>query len=132
MSKPAAKLGDQVRGTDIHVVMVPAGSGTAPKPTSMPFNGIITTGCVPTVLICGKPAAVVGSVAVNTPPHVPTGGTFQTPPTNQGTVMVGSKTVIVGGKAAARAGDKVLTCNDPAPAPTGTVVVPACTVMVGD
>lgn len=131
MSKPAAKLGDQVRGVDVHIVLVQTGSGTVPTPTSMPFSGVITTGCVPTVLITGKPAAVVGSVAVNTPPHVPTGGRFQTPPSNQGTVLLGSATVLFGGKPAARAGDKVLTCNDPSPAPNGTVVVPACTVLVG-
>ncbi|WP_442785218.1 PAAR domain-containing protein [Amycolatopsis sp. H20-H5] len=127
----AAKLGDRVRGTDVHVVLVQAGSGTVPRPTSMVFDGVIMTGCVATVLICGKAAAVVGSVAVNTPPHVPTGGNFQTPPTNQGMVMMGSGTVLIGGRPAARADDKVLTCNDPAPAPNGMIVVPACTVMIG-
>jgi uncharacterized Zn-binding protein involved in type VI secretion len=36
--------------------------------------------------------------------------------------MVVSRLILVNGKPLARAGDKVLTCNDPAPAPTGTIV----------
>jgi uncharacterized Zn-binding protein involved in type VI secretion len=127
---PAAKQGDKVVAVDTHIVMVPTAGGPVPTPTQLPFNGMIAQGCVPTVLIEGKPAAVVGSIAVNAPPHVPDKGSFQTPPTNQGTVMLGSATVLLGGKPAARAGDKVLTCNDPAPAPVGTVQCTS-TVLIG-
>lgn len=122
MGVPAAKLGDKVLGTDTHIVMVPSAVGPVPTPTPMPFAGTIASGCSTDVLIEGKPAAVVGSVAVNQPPHVPTGGPFQVPPTNQGTVLAGSPTVLVNGKPAARHGDKVNTCNDPVPAPNGTIV----------
>jgi uncharacterized Zn-binding protein involved in type VI secretion len=115
MGKPAAKLGDQVVGTDIHVVMVPT-------PTPFPFAGRITAGCSTDVLIEGKPAAVHGSLATNLPPHLPAGGPFQKPPDNRGTVIAVNPLVLVNGKPLARAGDKVLTCNDPAPAPTGTLV----------
>ncbi|WP_306463164.1 PAAR domain-containing protein [Solihabitans fulvus] len=76
------------------------------------------------------PAATVGSIAMNSPPHVPTGGPFQVPPTNQGVVAMGSATVLINGKPAARSGDPVNTCNDPAPAPTG-VIGGASTVVVG-
>ncbi|WDZ87012.1 PAAR domain-containing protein [Micromonospora cathayae] len=122
MGVPAAKLGDKVVGTDTHIIMIPSPVGPVPTPTPMPFAGTIATGCSTDVLIEGKPAAVVGSGAVNSPPHVPTGGPFQVPPTNQGTVLAGSPTVLINGKPAARHGDKVNTCNDPAPAPNGTIV----------
>ncbi|XTZ18428.1 PAAR domain-containing protein [Micromonospora echinospora] len=122
MGVPAAKLGDKVVGTDTHIIMVPSPGGPVPTPTPMPFAGTITTGCSTDVLIEGKPAAVVGSGAQNAPPHVPTGGPFQVPPTNQGTVLAGSPTVLVNGKPAARHGDRVNTCNDPAPLPNGTIV----------
>ncbi|MFI5493467.1 PAAR domain-containing protein [Actinoplanes sp. NPDC051859] len=36
--------------------------------------------------------------------------------------MAGSPTVLINGKPAARTGDKVPTCNDPAPVPTSTII----------
>ena len=122
MSKPAAKMGYAVVGTDTHIIMVPSPGGPVPTPTPMPFAGKILNGCVNTVLIGGQPAAVLGSEAVNVPPHIPTGGPFQVPPTNKGTIIEGSPTVLIGGKPAARAGDKVMTCNDPAPMPVSSIV----------
>ncbi len=85
------------------------------------------------VTIEGQPAATVGSVAINQPPHVPTppGTAFQVPPTNRGTVQTGSGSVLINGQGAARLGDPVATCNDPAPAPTGTVTTGSATVAVG-
>lgn len=131
MGQPAAKMGDKVVGTDIHIVMVPTPGGPVPTPTPCPFNGTITGGCSPDVLIAGAPAAVVGSIAMNNPPHVPAGGPFQVPPTNQGTIMQGSPTVLIDGKPAARMGDPVNTCNDPAPAPTSVVQAATATVLIG-
>jgi uncharacterized Zn-binding protein involved in type VI secretion len=79
----------------------------------------------------GKPAAVVGSTADNSPPHVPASpGTFQRPPANKGTVQLGSQTVMINGKPAARNGDKALTCNDPSDLPVGTVIAVG-TVLIG-
>jgi uncharacterized Zn-binding protein involved in type VI secretion len=127
---PAAKQSDPVTGTDIHIVLVPSPGGPVPTPTPLPFNGTITGGCSPNVLIDKMPAAVVGSTATNVPPHIPPNGTFQVPPTNQGTVVVGSATVRINNKPAARVGDPVQTCNDPAPAPTGTIGG-ASTVLIG-
>jgi uncharacterized Zn-binding protein involved in type VI secretion len=129
MGVPAAKLDDRVVGTDTHIIMLPSPTGPVPTPTPMPFSGTITTGCSTDVLIEGRPAAVVGSVAMNAQPHLPTGGPFQVPPTNQGTIMAGSPLVLINGKPAARDGDKVSTCNDPAPAPTGTVVATGQVMM---
>jgi uncharacterized Zn-binding protein involved in type VI secretion len=96
----------------------------------LPFSGTITGGCSTDVFIAGMPAAVVGSTATNAPVHIPPSGTFATPPTNQGTVSKGSATVLINGKPAARAGDPVMTCNDPAPAPTSQIVA-AGTVEIG-
>ena len=82
------------------------------------------------VNIEGKPAAVQGSTATNTPSHVPQGGPFQKPPSNKATVMLGSASVFINGKPAARNGDKATTCNDPADLPAGTVVAVG-TVFIG-
>jgi uncharacterized Zn-binding protein involved in type VI secretion len=73
---------------------------------------------------------VTGSGATNNPPHMPTGGPFQNPPTNRGTVGKGSTSVLIGGKPAARSGDRVLTCADPAPALNG-VIISTSTVLIG-
>ena len=127
---PAAKQGDKVVGTDTHIVLVPTPGGPVPTPMPLPFAGTITGGCSTNVMISGMPAATVGSTATNAPPHIPPGGPFQVPPTNQGTVTKGSATVLINSKPAARAGDTVMTCNDPAPAPTSSLVC-AGTVMIG-
>lgn len=133
MGQPAAKMGDKVVGVDIHIILIPAPPAPPiPTPLPHPFNGTISQGCSTNVMIQGQPAAVVGSVAMNTPPHIPQGGPFQAPPNNQGTIIMGSMTVFINNKPAARMGDTANTCNDPAPAPMGTVVVAgAPTVLIG-
>ncbi len=131
MSPPAAKQGDQITATDIHIILVPAAAGaTVPTPIPHPFVGIINSGTSTDVLIEGRGAATVNSTATNTPPHVPQGGPFQKPPTNQGKITMGSSTVLINNKPAARAGDTAMTCNDPVDAPVGTVVATS-TVMIG-
>ena len=52
------------------------------------------------------------------------------PPSNRATITLGSATVKINGKMAARNGDTATTCNDPADLPIGTVVA-AATVMIG-
>ncbi len=103
-----------------------------PTPLPHPFIGLIDGNLSADVKIGGLPAATVGSTASNTPPHLPTppGTAFQIPPTNRGTIMVGSATVMINGKPAARNGDQVQTCADPVPNMTG-IVVAAGTVMIG-
>lgn len=128
---PAAKQGDTVVGVDTHIYLIPAAAGApVPTPLPSPFNGILQLNLSANVLIQGMPAATVGSVAVNTPPHLPQGGPFQKPPTNQGEIMLGSITVLINGKGAARNGDTARTCNDPVDLPVGTVVA-AGTVLIG-
>lgn len=133
MGQPAAKQGDQITGVDIHIVMVPAPPAPpVPTPLPHPFSGIINGGLSSDVKIMGMPAATVDSTADNTPPHIPTppGVSFQKPPANKAKIQMGSMTVKINGKAAARNGDIAMTCNDPAGMPVGTVIAVG-TVMIG-
>jgi uncharacterized Zn-binding protein involved in type VI secretion len=131
MGMPAAKQGDTVVGLDTHIFMIPAAAGApVPTPLPSPFNGILQMNLSATVRIMGMPAATVGSIAINTPPHLPQGGPFQRPPSNQGEIIMGSATVMINGKPAARAGDTARTCGDPVDLPVGSVVA-AGTVLIG-
>jgi uncharacterized Zn-binding protein involved in type VI secretion len=130
VGQPAAKQGDQVMATDTHIVMIPSPGGPIPTPLPHPFAGQLDGSLVASVKIEGKPAAVQGSTATNTPSHIPQGGPFQSPPSNRATIQLGSATVTIGGKAAARNGDTAMTCNDPADLPVGTVIA-AGTVTIG-
>ena len=132
MGQPAAKQSDIIQAIDTHIVMVPTPGGPVPTPTpGHPFNGMIDGNLSTDVKIIGLPAATMGSTATNQPPHIPIGGpSFQIPPTNQATIIIGSATVLINGKQATRNGDTANTCNDPAPLPVGTVIA-AGTVMIG-
>ncbi len=116
--------------TDIHIVMIPSPGGPVPTPLPHPFTGQLDGGLSTDVNIEGKPAAVLGTTATNTPSHIPQGGPFQNPPTIQATIQPGSGTVMINGKPAARNGDTALTCNDPADLPVGTVIAVGA-VMIG-
>jgi len=133
MTKPMAKQDDLVVAVDVHVVMVPSPGGPVPTPTPMPFKGKLSDALCETVLVEDKAAAVVGSKAKNEPAHVPVGGpSFQKPPTDEGTIQMGSNTVIIEDKGAVRMGDTAITCNDPADKPGGKVITTGATVMAGD
>ncbi len=93
---PAARL------TDMHVC--PLSTGPVPH-----VGGPITGPGVPTVLIGGQPAAVVGDLVTCTGPP--------------DTISKGSATVMIGGKPAARIGD--LTAHG------GNIVLGLPTVMIG-
>lgn len=128
MGQPAAKKGDQITATDMHLIQPPG--PTSPVLLPHPFSGIIDGGLSSDVKIMGQPAATVNSTATNTPAHVPSGGSFVKPPANRATIMLGSLTVMINGQPVARNGDMALTCNDPADLPLGTVVATG-TVMIG-
>jgi uncharacterized Zn-binding protein involved in type VI secretion len=112
--------------------MVPSATGLVPTPLPHPFAGMIDGGLSSNVKIMGKAAATAGSTADNQPAHQPSppGVSFQKPPSNKGTIQIGSPTVNINGKAAARNGDTAMTCNDPADLPAGTVIAVG-TVMIG-
>ncbi|MBV7335206.1 hypothetical protein KFU94_44595 [Chloroflexi bacterium TSY] len=132
MGNPIARQGDQVVTVDTHIVLVPTAGGPVPTPLPHPFSGQLDGALSTTVSTNGKAVATVDSTANNQPAHTPTppGVSFQTPPMNKGTVMLGSATVKVQGKMVARATDTVKTCNDPADAPVGQIIA-AGTVFVG-
>ena len=131
MGQPAAKEGDQIVATDTHIILIPAAAGaTVPTPLPHPFTGMIDGELSSDVKIMKKPAAIVDSTATNTPSHIPQGGPFQSPPSNKGTIKMGSATVKINGKDAARNGDMAETCNDPADMPVGQVIAVG-TVFIG-
>ena len=130
MGKSAAKLGDSiVNSADIHIVLVPSGPVLVPTPQPFPFNGKITINTSLNVRINGRPAATVGSKAINIPPHIPASGMFQVPPTNLGKVLMGSRTVRINRKGAARMGDICQTCHDIPP--VGLQIPPPRVVIMG-
>src|SRR6266508_6453475 len=94
---PAAVMGDKATGVCTHIVAVPAPPGPpVPTPLPHPYTGTILSGCVTTVLIGGKPAAVLSNGLQNIPPHLPTppGTAPVVPPTNDGKIILGSATVL--------------------------------------
>lgn len=100
MGKPAARL------TDMHTCpMVTPGMPPIPH-----VGGPITGPCVPNVLIGFMPAATVGDMCVCVGPP--------------DSIIMGSPTVFIGGKMAARMGD---------PTAHGGVIVVGCpTVLIGE
>lgn len=96
MGQPAARL------TDMHTC--PMTTGPVPH-----VGGPIIGPGIPTVLIAGLPAAVVGDMV-----------TCVGPPD---TITKGSGTVLIGGKPAARLGDQT--------AHGGVIVLGALTVLIG-
>ena len=128
MGNPAAKQGDNIVAVDMHQIQPP--TPASPVMIPLPFSGMIDDGLCQSVNIMGKPAATVDSTATNMPPHIPAGGTFITPPDNKATIAQGSASVNIGGKPAARAGDKADTCNDDGQPQSGTVIA-AGSVFIG-
>jgi len=128
MGQPAAKKGDTIVAKDTHTVVVEE----VPTATPHPFSGVIDGGLCGSVYIMGAPAATVGSTATNTPAHIPipSKGKFVPKPSNKATVIAGSGSVTIGGKAAARNGDTANTCNDGGDLPVGTVVAGG-SVLIG-
>lgn len=130
MGQPAAKEGDKVMATDTHIVMISSPGGPVPTPLPHPFSGKLDGALSDDVKIEGKKAAVEGSTATNSPAHSPQGGPFQKTPADKATIKLGSQTVKINGKPAARNGDMAETCNDPADLPIGTVMASG-TVKIG-
>jgi len=127
MGAPAVVTGDQITGQcPIHQVPSPTGSPMPSPP--LPFSAPIALGTVATVLIGGKPAAVVGSSGLNTPPHVGLhpSDPYLAPPMQKGQVVSGSLTVLIGGQPAATTQSTVTCCVTP-----GTVGPGVPSVLIG-
>ncbi len=100
MGKPAARIGD------MHTCpMVTPGVPPVPH-----VGGPVSGPCVPTVLIGGQPAAVVGDMCVCVGPP--------------DSIVLGSMGVLIGGKPAARMGD--MTAHG------GMIAVGLPTVLIGE
>lgn len=128
MGSPAVLQADHITGTcATHLVPNPSSGAPQPAPP-MPFSAPLTQGLSATVRIAGKPAAVVGSSGLNTPPHVGLHATdpFFTPSIQVGRIVSGSATVRIGGLPAASSSSSVTCCST-----GGTVVGTAATVLVG-
>jgi uncharacterized Zn-binding protein involved in type VI secretion len=124
----AIVAGDQVKATcAIH--MFPSAVG-APQPAGpLPFSAPLTTGLAQKVTIGGKPAAVMGSGGVNTPPHMGLhpSDPFMAPPTQQALIISGSPTVLIEGKPAATTDSMASACGIPG----ATCVPTVATVSIG-
>ena len=128
MPGPAIVMSDQITGLcKIHQIPNPATGIPQPAPP-MPFSAPITMGTVPTVLINNKPAAVVGSQGMNTPPHVGLHASdpYMLPNMQMGKIIMGSTTVLIGGKPAATAQSQTLMCVEP-----GSIVPTVTNVLIG-
>jgi uncharacterized Zn-binding protein involved in type VI secretion len=126
---PAAVMGDKIVGMCMgHQIPSPPAGNPGPAPP-MPFAAPLLQGLATKVLIAGKPAAVVGSSGINTPPHVGLhlSDLFVTPTAQQGRVVGGSTTVLIEGKPAAKTGSQaVIDFGLP-----GNLIGSAATVLVG-
>lgn len=126
MGTAAAASGDVVVGScPAHLIPGPVGDPVKAPP--MPFSAPMTLGVVPSVLLMGRPAVVVGSTGLNTPPHVGlhAADPFFVPATQIGQVTVGSPTVLVGGRPLGRTGSIGTLCASP-----GSLMGTAATVLV--
>jgi uncharacterized Zn-binding protein involved in type VI secretion len=121
----AARKGDKIKqdAPHCHAPIHPA----APTPTPTPHPAMpleIKLNTIPTVLIDGQEAAVVGSVSeiCSLSSCVPNG---------PGVIALGSFTVFHCGMPAARVGDMTAHagCVAPIPSPVGSVQSPGCTTV---
>jgi uncharacterized Zn-binding protein involved in type VI secretion len=128
MPGPAAVMGDRVTGMCVGHLMPGAFGAPQPSPP-LPFAAPLTVGLAPTVLIGGKPAAVVGSNGVNVPPHVGLhpSDPHLVPAMQKGTVVSGVPTVLIEGKPAATTGSTCTMCFGL----PGTLVGSAAAVLIG-
>lgn len=123
MGAPAIVMGDRITGMCTNHTT--GYSPPVPVPF-MPFSAPITTGTVASVLIGGKPAAVMGSLGINTPAHVVSDPPFTASPMQIGRIIAGSPTVLIGGQPAASASSTCTCCVVP-----GTLVPTVSNVLIG-
>jgi uncharacterized Zn-binding protein involved in type VI secretion len=130
LTRPAAVQGDRITGTcALHQIPNPATGIPQPSPVPFPFSAPLLMGLATRVFIAGRPAAVVGSSGLNTPPHVGLhpADPFMVPALQQGQVMAGSTTVLIEGRPAAMSGAQVQICAGM----PGQLIGTAVTVIIG-
>lgn len=127
MGSPAVVANDRIMGMcPVHQIPAAAGAPTPAPP--MPFSAPLIKGLATTVLIKGKPAAVVGSSGLNLPPHVGLHASdpFMVPTMQEGRMTSGSTTVMIEGKPAATSTSSCTMCATP-----GSVTPTVMDVLVG-
>lgn len=113
---PAAKMTDPVLGVDVHIIQPPG--PVPPVPVPHPFIGMLfdPMDLVPiigaTIFVNGMPRAIAGTSGKGLPPHIPIGGVFVKPPSNECEMFMGSATVALDGDAASYMALPALSCND--------------------
>ena len=110
-----AKQFDIVQGVDTHIIQPPG--PVPPVPIPHPFVGMVYdpmefTPQNASNMVGGIPRAQAGTTVMATVPHIPIGGVFVKPPTNDGEIYMGSSTVQVEGEPFPILGGQVLTCTD--------------------
>jgi RHS repeat-associated protein len=114
----AAKHMDPLVGVDIHIIMIPSPVGPIPTPLPHPHVGMLfdPMDYVPmlgaSVWINGLPRGVAGSNGQALPVHIPMGGPFMKPPSNESEIFMGSATVVVDGDPQSFLAMPVLSCQD--------------------
>ena len=128
MGSPAIVLGDRISGIcPVHQIPNPATGVPQPAPP-MPFSAPLVSGLESSVLISGKPGAVLGSSGLNAPPHVGLhpADPFMVPGMQEGRIVTGSATVMFGGKPAANATSSAMCCATP-----GSPIPSVANVLIG-
>ncbi len=136
----AAKHLDPVVGIDMHMVQPPPPAPPVMLP--VPYAGYLIDpddyGGACTIYVNGLPRARAGTPGIGCPPHIPPGGMFVKPPTNECEMYMGSSTVLFDGEVASAQGHPVLSCHDvgmPAPvrawksAPAKSLMMPVSMVI---
>ncbi|MGH8930855.1 MAG: PAAR domain-containing protein [Egibacteraceae bacterium] len=128
MGTPAAVMGDRIVATcAIH--LIPGAAGAPVKSPPLSFSSPLRQGLATKVLIGGKPAAVQGSSGLNQPSHagLHASDPFTVAMTQQGTVALGSATVLIENKPAAKTGSPCTVCGQM----PGELIGSAATVLIG-
>ena len=111
----AATHFDPVVGVDIHIIQPPG--PVPPVPVPHPFIGMVIDPMeyAPiiggTVKVNGMMRGVAGTGGKCLPPHIPIGGVFVKPPSNECEIFMGSQTVAFDGDPASRLGLPALSCH---------------------
>ena len=131
MGVPAGILGDKIVGLcPAHLAVGPLGAPIKAPP--LPFAAPVMLMPAMTVTIMNKAALTVGSKGFNLPPHIPPAihpaDPSMPPPMQFGVVLMGSPTVLIEGKPAAKMGSKASLC---AGLPQGQLIATGMTVQIG-
>jgi uncharacterized Zn-binding protein involved in type VI secretion len=128
MGAPAIVQDDRISGTcAVHQVPNPTSGAPQPGPP-MPFSAPLQAGLVASVLIGGRPAAVVGSSGLNTPAHMGLhpADPYVAPMAQVGRITSGSASVLIGGQPAAITTSTATCCMTP-----GTLGPGVPSVLIG-